>query len=264
MYLKYWGLQQYPFENVPDPAFMYYSPAYEEALARLVYAVRRNKGISLLTGEVGCGKTTLSRVLIRQLAETEFDIGLITNPSLTPIDFLKETLNQLDISSPSDSKADLLKLLNNRMIENAQNGRSTLLIVDESQLLSRDTLEEIRLLLNFQLNDRHLLNLLLIGQPELRDMIKGYKQLDQRIAVRYHLNPLSTEEAKNYTIFRLNKAGRADSLFTAAAMEEIYNASAGIPRVINKICDLALLVGSGQGVALIDVDIIKRVTTDVI
>jgi type II secretory pathway predicted ATPase ExeA len=262
MYLKHWGLQQYPFENVPDPAFMYYSPAYEEALARLVYAVKRNKGISLLTGEVGCGKTTLSRVLIRQLAETEFDIGLLTNPALTPIDFLKEALNQLDLVSPSESKADLLKLLNNRMIENARNGRSTLLIVDESQLLSRDTLEEIRLLLNFQLNDRHLLNLVLIGQPELMDMIKGYKQLDQRIAVRYHLNPLSIEEAKNYITFRLTKAGRADNPFTAAAMEEIYNVAEGIPRVINKISDLALLVGSGQGAAVIDIAIIKRITID--
>ena len=243
MYLEYWGLQKFPFENVPDPEFMYYSTEHEEALARLVYAVKRNKGAVLLTGEIGCGKTTLSRVFIQQLADSEFDIGLITNPSLEPLDFLKEALYQIGLNPQSNAKSELLKILNDRMIENMKNNRTTLLIIDEAQLIYKETLEEIRLLSNFQLNDRYLLTLVLIGQPELRDIIRAYKQLDQRIAIRYHLNPLNSDNAAKYVVFRLEKAGQTKNIFTDAAMEEIYSYSEGVPRKINNICDLSLLIG---------------------
>lgn len=263
MYLEYWGLQKYPFENVPDPEFMYYSPEHEEALVRLIYAVQRNKGAVLLTGEIGCGKTTLSRVFIQQLTDADFDIGLITNPSLSPIDFIKEALHQIGINSESDSKADLLKLLNEHLLENMRNKRTTLFIVDEAQLIFPETFEEIRLLLNFQLNDRYLLNLVLIGQPELQEKIRGFKQLDQRIAIRYHLNPLNMEDTRNYIAFRLKKAGREKGMYTEEALDEIYHASKGVPRVINNICDLSLLVGLSRKAAEIDGAIIKRVISDV-
>jgi general secretion pathway protein A len=262
MYLEYWGLQKYPFENVPDPEFMFYSPEHKEALARLVYAVKRNKGAVLLTGEVGCGKTMLSRVFIQQLAEYGFDIGLITNPSLSPIDFLKEALNQIGLDSKSDSKPKLLNTLNNAMIENMQKGRTTLFIIDEAQMISDETFEEIRLLLNFQLNDRFLLNLVLIGQPELRDKIRAYKQLDQRIANRYHLNPLNMDNTKAYISLRLEKAGQPNNMFTPAAVDEIYNHSEGVPRIINNICDLALLIGFSMKYDKIDIDTIKKVIKD--
>jgi general secretion pathway protein A len=262
MYLEYWGFQKYPFENVPDPEFMYYSSEHEEALVRLVYAVKRNKGAVLLTGEVGCGKTTLSRVFIQQLADSEFDIGLITNPSLVPVDFLKEALYQIGLNPHSNSKAELLKLLNDHMLENMGKGRTTLFIIDEAQLIYQETFEEIRLLLNFQLNDRYLLNLVLIGQPELRDKIRAYKQLDQRIAIRYHLNPLSMEDTRSYIAFRLEKAGRKEDIFTAEALEEIYNYSEGVPRKINNICDLALLIGFSTKMEKIEIDIIKKVIKD--
>jgi general secretion pathway protein A len=262
MYLEYWGFQKYPFENVPDPEFMYYSSEHEEALVRLVYAVKRNKGAVLLTGEVGCGKTTLSRVFIQQLADAEFDIGLITNPSLVPVDFLKEALYQIGLNPHSNSKSELLKLLNDHMLENMEKGRTTLFIVDEAQLIFQETFEEIRLLLNFQLNDRYLLNLVLIGQPELRDKIRAYKQLDQRIAIRYHLNPLSREDTRNYISFRLEKAGRKAEIFTADAIEEIYSYSEGVPRKINNICDLALLIGFSTKTETIDNEIIKKVIKD--
>jgi general secretion pathway protein A len=262
MYLEYWGLQKFPFENVPDPEFMYYSSEHEEALARLVYAVKRNKGAVLLTGEIGCGKTTLSRVFIQQLADSEFDIGLITNPSLEPLDFLKEALYQIGLNPQSNAKSELLKILNDRMIENMKNERTTLLIIDEAQLIYKETFEEIRLLSNFQLNDRYLLTLVLIGQPELRDIIRGYKQLDQRIAIRYHLNPLNSDNTLKYVVFRLEKAGQTKNIFTAAAMEEIYNYSEGVPRKINNICDLALLIGFSVKVEQIDIDIIKKVIKD--
>lgn len=262
MYLEYWGLQRFPFENAPDPGFMYYSSEHEEALIRLVYAVRRNKGAVLLSGEIGCGKTMLSRVFIQQLPDSEFDIGLMTNPSLEPIDFLKEAIYQLGLNAPSNSKPDLLKILNDRMLENVKNNRSMLLIIDEAQLIPKDTFEEIRLLLNFQLNDRYLLNLVLLGQPELREIIRGYKQLDQRIAIRYHLNPLNLDDTGKYVVFRLGKAGRSDNVFTSAAMEEIYSYSQGVPRKINNICDLSLLIGFSAKTEKIDSDIIEKVAKD--
>jgi len=259
MYLEYWGLNKFPFENVPDPEFMYYSSEHEEALARLIYAVKRNKGAVLLTGEIGCGKTTLSRVFIQQLPDAEYDIGLITNPSLDPADFIKEALYQIGLDPQSHTKTELLKMLNERMLANMKSNRSTLLIIDEAQLIYKDTFEEIRLLSNFQLNDRYLLTLVLIGQPELRDIIRGYKQLDQRIAIRYHLNPLNSANTAEYIAFRLEKAGRADVVFTPAAIEEIYSYSEGVPRKINNICDLALLIGFSAKAEKVDVDIIKKV-----
>ena len=262
MYLEYWGLQKFPFENAPDPEFMYHSSEHGEALVRLVYAVKRNKGAVLLTGEIGCGKTMLSRVFIRQLSDSEFDIGLMTNPSLEPVDFLKEAIYQLGLNAPSNSKPDLLKILNDRMLENVKNNQAMLLIIDEAQLICKDTFEEIRLLLNFQLNDRYLLTLILMGQPELRDVIRGYKQLDQRIAIRYHLNPMNPDDTEKYVAFRLEKAGRKENIFTAAAIEEIYNYSEGVPRKINNICDLSLFIGFSMKIEKIDIDIIKKVVRD--
>jgi general secretion pathway protein A len=196
------------------------------------------------------------------LAEYGFDIGLITNPALSPIDFLKEALNQIGLSSQSDSKPKLLNILNNAMIENMQKGKTTLFIIDEAQLISDETFEEIRLLLNFQLNDRFLLTLVLIGQPELRDKIRAYKQLDQRIANRYHLNPLNIDNTKAYISLRLEKAGQTNNMFTPAAVEEIYNHSGGVPRIINSICDLALLIGYSMKFEKIDIDTVRKVIKD--
>ncbi len=262
MYLEYWKLNKFPFENVPDPEFMFYSSEHKEALVRISYAVKRMKGAALLTGEVGSGKTTLSRVFIQQLADEEFDIGLITNPSLTPLDFLKEVVYQIGLNFNSNSKADLLETLNRQLIDNLHNNKNTLLIIDEAQLISSETFEEIRLILNFQMNDRFLMTILLIGQPELKDMIRQYKQLDQRIAIRYHLNPLNDEEATNYMLYRLEKAGVTEPIFTNDALEAIYHYSGGIPRKINNVCDLALLIGFSLKVKNIDQQIIMKVAKD--
>jgi len=262
MYLDYWALQKFPFENVPDPEFLYRSPEHDEALTRMSYAVQRNKGAMMLSGEIGCGKTILSRVFVRGLAEYDYDIGLITNPSLMPSDFIKEILFQFGIHTDVQSKSELLNLLNTRMMENVKRNRTMLLVIDEAQLISAETLEEIRLLLNFQLNDRYLLNLILIGQPELREKVRSYKQIDQRIAVRYHLNPLNAENTCHYIHFRLQKAGRTDNVFTPAAMNEIYNYSEGVPRKINNICDLALLVGFSMRLGALDAETVKKVIQD--
>lgn len=262
MYLEYWKLSKFPFENVPDPEFMYYSSEHKEALVRLSYAVKRMKGAALLTGEVGSGKTTLSRVFIQQLPDEEFDIGLITNPSFTPLDFLKEVVYQLGMDTTSDSKAELLNLLNHKLLDNLNHQKNTLLIIDEAQLIAEETFEEIRLLLNFQMNDRFLMTFLLIGQPELKDIIRKYKQMDQRIAIRYHLNPLNQEEAIHYILFRLEKAGVTDPVFTKEALEAIYRYSEGVPRRMNNVCDLALLIGFSLKAKQIDEQIITKVVKD--
>jgi len=262
MYLEYWGLEKYPFENVPDPEFMYYSQEHEEALVRLVYAAKRRKGAALLTGEVGCGKTVLSKVFIQQLPDDEYDIGLIINPALEPVDLLKEILYQLGLNNNTNSKADFLDILNERMLENMRQDKTTLLIIDEAQLISKETFEEVRLLLNFQLNDRFLLTLILIGQPELRNIIKDIKQLDQRIGIRYHLNPLNSEEVVKYITFRLEKAGLTKNIFTSQAMDDVYNYSQGIPRKINNVCDMSLLIGFSAKAEAIDSGIVSEAVRD--
>jgi general secretion pathway protein A len=262
MYLEYWGLKKYPFENVPDPNFMFYSTEHEEALSRIIYGLERNKGAILLTCEIGCGKTMLSRVLIQKLTDDKFDIGLIANPSLEPTEFLIEAVYQLGISATSNAKTDILRALNNKLLENANNNKNTILIIDEGQAIYKDTFEEIRMLLNFQMNDRYLLNLILMGQPELRDTIREIRQLDQRIAIRYHLNPLGDKETKQYILFRLEKAEVKKNIFSDEAFEEIYHYSGGIPRKINNICDLALLIGFGEKAKIIDKKIVSKVLKD--
>ncbi len=263
MYLEYWGLKEFPFENVPNPKFMYYSEEFEEALIRLLYAVDRKKGTVLLTGEVGCGKTTLSRVFIQRLSEDRSDISLITNPSLDPYDFLKEILHQFGLNPGSvSSKSDLLNMLNMRLLENVRADRNSILIIDEAQVISKETFEEVRLLLNFQMNDRFLLTLILIGQPELRDIIKDIKQLDQRIEIKYHLPPLSADDSARYILTRLKVAGASRRIFTSGAFDEIYQHSLGIPRKINNICDMSLMVGFADKTKMIDADVVRNVIKD--
>ena len=263
MYLEYWGLKTFPFENVPDPDFMYYSSEHEEALARLLYVVKENKGIVLLTGEIGSGKTMLSRVLMQRLSETKFDIGLMTNPTLAPLDFLREILHNLGLNPAGNSpKSHLLKLLNEKMLENLRDDMVTLLILDEAQLISKATFEEIRLLMNFQLNDRFMLTIILLGQPELRGVIKEIKQLDQRIAIRYHLNPFNLDETAKYIDLRLKKAGSVNSIIDRQAMDEIYGYSRGIPRLINNICDMSLMVGFISKTRIVDSGVVREAIRD--
>ncbi len=262
MYLEYWGLKKFPFENVSDPEFIYYSKEHEEALTRLLYAAMRKKGAALLTGELGCGKTTMSRAFIQRLSSTTFDVGLITNPSLSPMDFLRETLNQFSLDSTGSSKVSLLNVLNAKLLANAEKGIITIMIIDEAQAILRETIEEIRLLLNFQLDESFLITFILIGQPEFKDMIREFKQFDQRIAIRYHLNALSREETGKYIAFRLNKAGQSNKIFPEEVIDQIYAYSGGVPRKINNVCDIALLAGAGSKSAVVVSEIIKKVVTN--
>ena len=262
MYLNYWGFDLYPYEIAPDPKFIYYSRDHEEALTRMLYAIERKRGAALLTGEVGCGKTMLSRALIQRLSRGRYNIGLITNPALEPVDFLREVLYQFDIHPGSRSKSDLLKQLGKMILEDFRADRTTLLIIDEAQLICPQTFEEIRLLLNFQFNDQFLLSLILIGQPELRPLIRRIPQFDQRISVRYHINPLNFEEMVRYITFRLTRAGLNRSIFTPSAMEAVYRYSQGVPRKINNICDMSLLIGFGWKAKEIDEEVVHEAIRD--
>lgn len=264
MYEGYWGLSRAPFQNVPDPSFFFSSDQHREGLARLLYTVRHNKGAALLIGEVGCGKTTLCRAFIVQLAEEKFDIGLITNPSLPSNDFLEEIDLQLGILPAATTKVALLRALNDRLLKNMEEGKDTVLIVDEAHAIrDPDVFEELRMLLNFQLNDRFLLTLILMAQPEIKEMIGRIRQLDQRIAIRYHLRPLDRTESSRYIQFRLEKAGAGRPLFTDEAMGLIWEQSQGVPRSINTLCDLCLLDGFSGSASIIDGPAVRRIVAAV-
>jgi general secretion pathway protein A len=262
LYESYWGLTTAPFQNVPDPNFFFLSGQHREALARLLYTVKHNKGAALLVGEVGCGKTTLSRALILQLAEQKYDVGLVTNPSLPGNDFLEEIDLQLGITPQTGTKVALLRGLNDRLLSNAQEGKDTVLIVDEAHSI-RDpgVFEELRMLLNFQMNERFLLTLILMGQPEIKEAISRIKQLEQRIAIRFHLKPLDEAETTQYVVYRLHKAGAGRPLFSQEALKLVWQHARGVPRTINTLCDLCLLEGYASHAQVVDVALVRRVAT---
>jgi general secretion pathway protein A len=265
MYEAYWELSEPPFDNSPNAKFFYLSPEHEEALVRLVYTVRHRKGCGMLTGEYGCGKTTLSRALIQRLEAERYEIGLLTNPSWNAADFLREVLYQLGVETAEKNKPELLHLLNDAFYRNYQAGRDSVVIVDEAQLIEDDAVfEELRLLLNFQTAERFLVTILLIGSPELAVKVRRMKHLDQRITLRYHLNTLDYTHTANYIAHRLKMAGRRTQLFTDEAIKLIFDFTRGTPREINNLCDVALLVGYSKRAKEIGEKIIAEVIKDMV
>lgn len=244
MFEAFYGLKSMPFSKTPDPRFLYLSKTHEEALARLQYAVEEKEMI-VLTGEVGCGKTTLTRALMDMLGENYRIINII-NPRLTPAQFLRTIAKRMDIDIPYNYKADLLDALYEKIYHEYESGISMVIIIDEAQLIpNKDTFEEIRLLTNFQLDDTNLISLILVGQTDLRRKLnhKTYLPLRQRIGLFYHLGPIDEEEIKDYISHRLMVSGSDDMMFTDEALKSLYRYSGGIPRVINSIATSALLDG---------------------
>jgi type II secretory pathway predicted ATPase ExeA len=263
MYEEFYGLKTRCFSKTPDPAFLYMSRSHAEALARLQYAVEERE-FALLTGEVGSGKTTLTRALIDSLEDSNRPV-LITNPRLSPAQFLRALAKKLGVEKPKHYKADLVEQINACLCEFHEKGISPVVIIDEAQLIpGKDTFEEIRLLTNYQLDDMNLLSLLLVGQTELKDRLKrpAYKALRQRIGIAYHLPPLSEEETAIYVRHRLMVAGRDEKLFGEDAIGLMHSYSGGVPRLINTIATGALLTGFGAGEALVGAGIIEDVVKD--
>jgi len=262
MYEAYWKLREKPFENTPDPRFIYYSRKHEEALSRMLYAIRERKSAAMLTGECGSGKTLLSRILLEELSSAQYQSVLIFNPRVPAFELIKEIASQLNGDMASLlSMTDVFHYFNEVLYRNENDNKRTVIVVDEAQALLEDSFEELRLLLNFQLNDKFLLTIILLGQAELRARMKNLPQFKERIAVRYNLTALSQEDTKKYILHRLKVAGSED-IFQDDTFSEIYRFSGGIPGRINNICDMALLVGYGEGVDRIDERTIEEVAKD--
>ena len=245
MYTSFFGLQEKPFAITPDPRYLYLSERHAEALAHLLYGINEAGGFIQLTGEVGTGKTTIIRSLLEQLP-AHADVALILNPRVTPAEFLLTICEELRIPVPEPGRGSvklLMDLIGRRLLDTHARGRRVVLIVDEAQNLSAHTLEQVRLLTNLETATTKLLQIILIGQPELRDLLARpeLRQLAQRITARYHLNPLSSEESVGYVKHRMRVAGATAEAFTPASLREVHRLSGGVPRIINVICDRALL-----------------------
>ena len=264
MYLEHYGLIRAPFEMTPDPAFLYLGETHQEGLATLVYGVRARKGFVMLTGEVGTGKTTLLHALLSQL-DPHTASAYLFNPRLDPLDFFRVLFEEYGIETPCATKGQFLIALNRFLIERLERDHPTLLIVDEAQNLSPDMLEEIRLLSNLETPTSKLIQIMLVGQPELEDLLArpGLRQLRQRIVLRFRLRPFSADETASYVEERLRLAGHTGKgVFRRAALKRIHAVTGGVPRLINTVCDGAMLVGYSRDLAALDAETIDEVARD--
>lgn len=264
MYNEYYGLVRAPFEMTPDPSFLYLGEAHREGLATLVYAVNSGKGFVMLTGEVGTGKTTLLHALLAQL-DANTNSAFIFNPRLDPLGFFRVLFEELGIGPACETKAEYLLTLNQYLIHKLAAGERVLLIVDEAQNLSAEMLEEIRLLSNLETPTSKLIQIMLVGQPELQALIDKpeLRQLRQRIALRHHLRPFDEDEVVEYVEGRLEKAGYTGrGIFNKRALRELHRISEGTPRLINNVCDGALLLGYARQQTAIGAGEIREVARD--
>jgi general secretion pathway protein A len=267
LYKDYFGLKDLPFSIAPDPSFLYMSIKHREALAHLVYGINSEGAFVLLTGEVGTGKTTICRCMLDRLPEN-CDTAFIMNPRLTDVELLATICDEIGIAYPegTSSVKTLVDLINRCLLDSHAAGRKTLLIIDEAQNLSSEVLEQLRLLTNLETNRFKLLQIVLIGQPELRDLLAKpeLRQLSQRITARFHLEPLSSREVADYIEHRLMIAGAHRRLFPAKAAGRLFRLSKGIPRLINLICDRALLGVYVQGKDSVDLVTLKKAAGEVL
>jgi general secretion pathway protein A len=267
MYEHYFGLAEVPFSIAPDPRYLYMSARHREALAHLIYGIRRDGCFVLLTGEVGTGKTTICRCLLEQIPE-DCDVAIILNPKLTVEELLETICKEFGIPCPHypcTVKA-YVDRINDYLLEANARGRKTVLIIDEAQNLSVAVLEQMRLLTNLETNQRKLLQIILLGQPELRDMIArpSLRQLAQRITARYHLAPLSKHEVAAYVAHRLAVSGVHSRIFPAATIAMLSRLSGGVPRLINVLCDRALLGAYIEGEAAVSKRVMGKAAREVL
>jgi general secretion pathway protein A len=267
MYTSFFGLTEKPFAITPDPRYLYLSERHAEALAHLLYGINESGGFIQLTGEVGTGKTTVVRTLLSRVPH-HADVAVILNPRVTPVEFLLTICEELGLAiaeGDRDSVKQMVDALNRRLLSAHAEGRRIIVLVDEAQNLSIDVLEQVRLLTNLETPTQKLLQIILIGQPELRELLdrNDLRQLAQRITGRYHLMPLSREETAGYVRHRLRVAGASEEIFTAGALSELHRLSAGIPRVINVACDRALLGAYTQETRQITAGLVRQAAGEV-
>jgi general secretion pathway protein A len=267
MYTSFFGLNDKPFSITPDPRYLFLSERHGEALAHLVYGVTESGGFIQLTGEVGTGKTTLVRSLLLNRMPDNADVAVVLNPQLSVVEFLATICEELHIEVPHNkgSAKALTDALNRHLLKAHAEGRRTILVVDEAQNLTPAVLEQVRLLTNLETAKQKLLQIILIGQEELRDLLarNDLRQLAQRITGRYHLEPLSREESSSYIEHRLKVAGALGEVFDSGAKREIFRLSQGVPRLINVICDRALLGGYAQESRRINARLIRLAAAEV-
>ena len=261
MYEAFYGLKEKAFNLNPDPEYFYLSSEHENAFVHLEYAIRESKGFAVITGEVGSGKTTLINYLLNQL-QLDIHIGLITNTNIPADQFLKAICREFEIDFEAGEKVDIMGLFQDFLLDRYANNERVLLIIDEAQNISPEAMEEIRMLSNLEAEKSHLIQIVLLGQPELKYKLQrnDMKQFAQRVSSHYHINGLNKDEVVNYIQFRL-KVGEAANLdiFQADAIELIYQHSLGIPRIINVLCDTALVYGYADNQKTISKSIIETV-----
>ena len=261
MYGQFFNLDESAFSIAPNPKYLYLSGQHEEALAHLLYGVTRPGGFVLITGEIGTGKTTVCRSLFLEIPENT-EIALIVNPNLNPDDLLASICDELEITYPEYKRSSktYINKLNERLIQSHAEGRNTILIIDEAQNLSVESLEAIRALTNLETDEQKLLQIILMGQPELRDRLNSpeLEQLNQRITARFHLKALSRSEVKEYIDHRLKIGNCNDEIFSHSNIDLIYKLTNGVPRLINVLCDRSLLGAFVQKKKIISNDIIRK------
>src|ERR1700733_8232783 len=268
MYKKFYGLARNPFEVSPDPYFFCPTSRHTEALANLAYGVLRRKGFVVLTGEVGTGKTLLVRCLLEALTRNKVAFAYMYNPMITVPEFFNHVINEFGlIASQIRNKTDALARLNNYLLERSRHDLTTALVVDEAQLLSWELLEEIRLLTNLETTKHKLLQIVLVGQPELEQKLdsKQLRQLNKRIGMRCSLKPLETKELQDYVHRRLQLAGansHAAAIFPNETIALIQKISHGLPRLVNTLCENSLLLGFGHNLHQITPEIVQEVAHD--
>jgi general secretion pathway protein A len=267
VYASHFGLTERPFSLAPDPRYLFLSDGHREALAHLLYGLGEGGGFVQLTGEVGTGKTTVCRALLEQLP-ADVDVAMIFNPRLTSVELLATVCDELHVPYPegATSLKVLVDALSRALLETHARGRRTVLIIDEAQNLSMEVLEELRLLTNLETTRHKLLQVILIGQPELAAVLRRpqLRQLAQRVTARYHLRPFSLAETRAYVEHRMAVAGRRKPIFTTAALRAAHRRAGGIPRLINSVCDRALLGAFAKGKAWVTAAIVRRAATEVL
>ena len=254
MYESFYGFKEKPFNLLPDPDYLYMSQGHENAYTHLEYAILENKGFVIITGEIGSGKTTLINFLLQRAPE-DIQVGIINNTDVTPLQFIKMMLQEFEIEVEGSDKASMLAAFSSFLVEKFALNNRVVLIVDEAQNLPKGTLEEIRMLSNLETEKSHLIQIILVGQPELKSKLQdpGMAQFVQRVTVYSHLQALKEEDVEKYIHHRLKVAGAKNyEIFNREAIEAIFKYSRGIPRVINSLCDTALVFGYADDLKVIE------------